>query len=87
MSPHLIEQVIDAMLADKWSIRVVFAAEEVHNVVNRPWPDLLPLAALACVGAAADVLPIIVDARVRGLVGRQDRRWRWSSANGSCNSK
>ena len=71
------------MLADKWPIRVVFAAEEVHHVVDRPWPDLLPLAALARVGAAADVLTIIVDACVRGLVGRRNRRWRWSySVNG-----
>jgi hypothetical protein len=86
-SPHLIKKVIHAMLADKWPVRIVFAAEEVHHVVNRPWPDLLPLAALARVWAAADVLPLIVDAGVRGLAGRQDRRWRWSSANGSRGSE
>ena len=85
--PHLVEQVVDAMIADKWSVRVVFAAEEVHDVVNRPWPNLLPLAALARVGTAAYVLPIIVDACVRGVVGRQDRWWRWSIANGSRGSE
>ena len=83
MSPHLVEQVIDAMLADKWSIRVVFAAEEVHDMIRGPWPDLVPLAALARVGATADVSTVIVDACVRRVVGRQDRRWRWSSENGS----
>jgi hypothetical protein len=74
---YLIEEMVDAMLANERAIWIVLSAEEIHHVKDRTGPDLLALAALARLGPAADVLAAAgVNTGVRGL-GRRENWWRW----------